>query len=96
MVRTFPTTACPNLLLRSHGWCVIYAKAIAGDSISEAEYAKYQTRLLVELGKIYAAKDFVMQLHFGAIRNNNKRMFAKLGADAGFDSIRINRTYPML
>ena len=65
----------------------IYAKAIAGGSISEAEYAKYQTRLLVELGKIYAAKDFVMQLHFGAIRNNNKRMFAKLGADAGFDSI---------
>lgn len=29
-----------------------------------------------------------MQIHFGAIRNNNKRAFSKLGPDAGFDSIR--------
>ena len=28
-----------------------------------------------------------MQLHIGALRNNNTRMFNKLGADTGFDSI---------
>ena len=28
-----------------------------------------------------------MQLHFGAIRNNNQRLFEKLGPDAGLDSI---------
>ena len=28
-----------------------------------------------------------MQLHIGALRNNNSKMFAKLGADTGFDSI---------
>ena len=28
-----------------------------------------------------------MQIHFGAIRNNNTKMFKKLGPDAGFDSI---------
>lgn len=28
-----------------------------------------------------------MQLHIGALRNNNSRMFKKLGADTGFDSI---------
>ena len=28
-----------------------------------------------------------MQIHFGAIRNNNTKMFNKLGPDAGFDSI---------
>ena len=28
-----------------------------------------------------------MQLHIGALRNNNKRMFEKLGPDTGFDSI---------
>ena len=27
-----------------------------------------------------------MQLHIGALRNNNSRMFAKLGADTGYDS----------
>lgn len=29
-----------------------------------------------------------MQIHFGAIRNNNKKMFKILGADTGFDSIK--------
>ncbi|VEI44601.1 glucuronate isomerase [Actinobacillus equuli] len=28
-----------------------------------------------------------MQLHIGALRNNNTRMFKLLGADSGFDSI---------
>lgn len=28
-----------------------------------------------------------MQLHIGAMRHNNARMFAQLGADSGFDSI---------
>ena len=28
-----------------------------------------------------------MQLHIGALRNNNTKMFDKLGPDAGFDSI---------
>lgn len=65
----------------------IYAKAINKEAISEQEYAKYQTKLFVALGKIYHAKGFVMQLHFGAIRNNNKRLFAQLGADVGVDSI---------
>lgn len=65
----------------------IFAKAVNKEAISEQEYAKYQTRLFVELGKIYKAKGFVMQLHFGAIRNNNSRLFAQLGADAGLDSI---------
>ncbi len=29
-----------------------------------------------------------MQIHFGAIRNNNTVAFEQLGPDAGFDSIR--------
>ena len=28
-----------------------------------------------------------MQLHIGAVRNNNRRMYEKLGPDTGFDSI---------
>ena len=28
-----------------------------------------------------------MQLHIGALRNNNRRMFERLGPDTGFDSI---------
>ena len=42
---------------------------------------------LVFLGREYARRGWVMQLHIGALRNNNTRMHKKLGADTGFDSI---------
>ncbi|MGL5656473.1 MAG: glucuronate isomerase, partial [Fusobacteriaceae bacterium] len=37
--------------------------------------------------KEYSKRNWVMQLHMGALRNNSKRMFELLGADVGFDSI---------
>ena len=43
--------------------------------------------VLAELCKMYHEKGWVQQFHLGAIRNNNRGMFHKLGADAGFDSI---------
>lgn len=42
---------------------------------------------LVFLGEEYARLGWTMQLHIGALRNNNTRMFNKLGADTGFDSV---------
>lgn len=42
---------------------------------------------LVFLGEEYAKRGWVWQLHIGALRNNNTRMFEKLGADTGFDSV---------
>lgn len=42
---------------------------------------------LVFLGKEYAKRDWTMQLHIGALRNSNTRMFEKLGADTGFDFV---------
>ena len=42
---------------------------------------------LIFLGKEYAKRGWAMQLHIGALRNNNTRMFEKLGADTGFDSV---------
>ncbi len=42
---------------------------------------------LIYLGKEYAKRGWVWQLHIGALRNNNTRMLQKLGADTGFDSV---------
>lgn len=42
---------------------------------------------LVFLGREYAKRGWTMQLHIGALRNNNSRMFEKLGPDTGFDSV---------
>ena len=35
-------------------------------------------------------KGWVQQFHFGAIRNNNSKMFNSIGADTGYDSINDN------
>ena len=42
---------------------------------------------LIYLGEEYAKRGWVWQLHIGALRNNNTRMFEKLGPDTGFDSV---------
>lgn len=65
----------------------IFQKALAGETVSYDEMEKYKTALLVFLGEAYAKRGWVMQLHYGAIRDNNKDMFAKLGPDTGFDCI---------
>ncbi|MBC6996217.1 glucuronate isomerase [Neolewinella lacunae] len=43
--------------------------------------------LLTDLARRYAARGWVMQLHLGALRNNNARGLRELGPDTGFDSI---------
>lgn len=65
----------------------IFQKALKKESISLEEINKYKGELLVWLGKEYNRRGWVMQIHTGAIRNNSDRMFKKLGADTGFDSI---------
>ncbi|WP_406812210.1 glucuronate isomerase [Histophilus somni] len=65
----------------------ILQKRLNNQPIEEEEIAQFSTALLVWLGTEYHKHHWVMQLHIGAIRNNNTRMFKLLGADAGFDSI---------
>lgn len=65
----------------------IFVKAVAGTDVTFEESAKFQTRLLADLGECYFDRDWAMQIHFGAIRNNNSRMFDLIGPDAGFDSL---------
>ncbi|MCL2665661.1 MAG: glucuronate isomerase [Defluviitaleaceae bacterium] len=69
------------------GAAIIFAKALRGEALTEKEKDEYKTRLLVWLGGQYKKKNWVMQLHIGALRNNNTRMFKKTGADSGFDSM---------
>ena len=65
----------------------IYARAKAGKGITWNEQLAYHTALLLAVGKEYKKYDWVNQLHFGCIRDNSARMFAKLGPDTGFDAI---------
>lgn len=65
----------------------ILISRLQGKVPDEADIARFQTALLVWLGREYHARGWVMQLHIGPIRNNNRRLFAHLGPDSGFDSI---------
>lgn len=65
----------------------IFAKARQGLPITKEEERQYKTHTLLQLGRWYSERDWAMQLHMHAHRNNNARLFAKLGPDTGFDSI---------
>ncbi|MCM1543837.1 MAG: glucuronate isomerase [Ruminococcus sp.] len=65
----------------------IFHTAKNGGKLTAEQLDKYKFETLVFFGREYAKRDFAMELHLGAMRNNNARMFASLGADTGFDSI---------
>ncbi len=60
------------------------ARIYAGKS---SDLPKFRGFLMRWLGEQYHARGWVMQLHLGALRNNNTRLLRTLGADTGFDSI---------
>lgn len=63
----------------------IVKNVLAGKALSSEDVLKYKTGILIFLARQYARRNWVMQLHFSAVRNTNKRMFNRLGADTGFD-----------
>ena len=65
----------------------IFTAARKGRAASPVAQAKFASFLMLEFGRWDAKRGWTKQLHLGAIRNNNTRLLAKLGPDAGFDSI---------
>ena len=65
----------------------IFARAKAGGRVTWQEQLAYHTNLLIAVGQEYYKRDWVMQLHFGCLRDNSKKMFRQLGPDTGFDSM---------
>ncbi len=66
----------------------IFLKRKDGQAVSCIEENKYKTFTLLFLGRTYSSLGWAMQLHLGALRNNNTRMFNLIGGDSGFDSMR--------
>jgi len=65
----------------------IFRKAMDGGEISPLEDAQFKTALILFFGRLDAKRGWTFQLHMGAIRNNNSRMFKIVGPDSGFDAI---------
>lgn len=66
----------------------IFASAMRGETVSQADADKYKTAILVHIGRDYARLGVVMQLHYNCQRCVNSRYTALLGPDTGFDCIR--------
>ena len=65
----------------------IFNKVYGGTELTKEEILKFKSAMLVIFGEMDWEKGWTQQFHYGAIRNNNTKMFKLLGADTGFDSI---------
>ena len=65
----------------------IFAKRLTGEALSTEDVDKYKTELMLFLANEYARLGWGMEIHIGAMRNNNGVMFKKLGPDTGYDSV---------
>ncbi len=65
----------------------IFAKIMDGNNLTEEEIHKFKSAMLVVFGEMDYESGWTQQFHYGAIRDNNSKMFKLLGPDTGFDSI---------
>ncbi len=65
----------------------VFEKRMNGEEITSGEANVFKTAVMRHCAKEYARLGWAMQIHMGALRNNNTKMFNLLGPDTGFDSI---------
>lgn len=65
----------------------VFQKRLEGEPLTQEELAAFQTGFLRLVAGEYKRLGWVMQLHYGCRRNNNTRMFHKLGRDTGYDAV---------
>lgn len=65
----------------------IFNKVYGGTELNHNEILKFKSAMLYEGAVMDWEKGWTQQFHYGTIRNNNTRLFNKVGADTGFDSI---------
>ncbi|VBB48415.1 uronate isomerase [uncultured Paludibacter sp.] len=65
----------------------IFNKVYGGKELTQEEILKFKSAMMYEGAVMDWEKGWTQQFHYGAIRNNNTRLFKQLGPDTGFDSI---------
>jgi len=63
-----------------------FKRALAAKQASKEEADAFKTKVLVFLAGLYAKRGIVMQLHFSAVRNVNRKAFIRMGANTGYDA----------
>ena len=65
----------------------IFDQARTHQTPSASQIIRFRSYLMLYFGQLDAEKGWTKQLHLGALRNTNARLFEKLGRDIGCDSI---------
>ena len=65
----------------------IFQRRLSGAYITKEDELKFKTAFMLELGKEYNRRNWVMQLHYGCKRDNNVLRYRQLGPDTGYDCI---------
>ncbi|MGN1406427.1 MAG: glucuronate isomerase, partial [Erysipelotrichaceae bacterium] len=65
----------------------IFNRALTNQELTDKEISAFETAFMLKMAEFDNEFNWVMQLHFGCIRNNNSRMFKLLGPDTGYDAI---------
>ena len=70
----------------------IFNKVYGGMMLTPEEVLKFKSAMMIEFAIMDWEKGWTQQFHYGAMRNNNSKMFHKLGPDTGYDSIASSQT----
>lgn len=65
----------------------LFASALRGGDIASGDAARFSNYLMGYFAELDSAKNWVRQLHVGALRNPNGAALRDLGPDTGFDAI---------
>lgn len=65
----------------------IFQRRLSGYPLSREEELQFKTAFLLFAGREYHRLGWVMQLHYGCLRNGNRLMYDRLGPDTGYDCI---------
>lgn len=71
----------------------VFRKAIHGKKLSADEINGFMGAFLGEAAQLDAEKDWVMQLHMGAVRDVRTGLFRALGPDVGGDVCNVHRDF---
>lgn len=78
---------CPAHFATGSEAAAIFDRARAGQAATPEEREAFAGHLMLYFGQLDAERGWTKQLHVGAMRNNNQRLFEEIGPDIGCDSI---------
>jgi glucuronate isomerase len=65
----------------------LFERLLGGATLDGIELMQWRSFLMRQFAQWNQASGWVMMLHLGALRNNNSRIYGKVGLDTGCDSI---------